>query len=83
METQHVDKMSDLLKIDDFNSFKYIRDFPSETIDGSVIDTINNLNEKTQLEPFIRNSIYDLNDTPHGPMEITDILTTKIEYKGT
>ena len=75
--------MSKLLKIEDFNSFKYIKDFPTESINESVIDTIINLNEKTQIEPFIRNSIYDLNDTPHGPMEITDILTTKIEYNGT
>jgi len=71
--------MPHLLTIDDFDSFKYIRDFPAESINDSVLTTVVNLNEKTQLEPFIRNSIYDLNDTPHGPMEIVDILTTKVK----
>lgn len=74
--------MSHLLTIDDFDSFKYIRDFPVESINGLVLNTVSNLNEKTQLEPFIRNSIHDLNDTPHGPTEIADILTTKVKCQG-
>jgi len=60
--------MADLLNIDDFDSFRYIRDFPNDTINEQVLETISTLNEKTQLEPFIRSSIFDLNDTPHGPM---------------
>ena len=74
--------MPKLLTIDDFDSFKFIKDFPIESINDLVLTSIANLNEKTQLEPFIRNSIYDLNDTPHGPMEIVDILTTKVKCQG-
>lgn len=71
--------MSDCLTIDDFESFKYIRDVPIDSINDHVLQTVINLNEKTQLEPFVRSSIFDINDTPHGPMEIVDILTTKVK----
>jgi superfamily II DNA or RNA helicase len=67
--------------IDDFDSFKYIKDFPVEGINDAVLKTVVNLNEKTQLEPFLRGCIFDVNDTPHGPMEIVDILTTKIKCR--
>src|SRR5471030_2767785 len=73
--------MPNCLTIDDFDSFKYVRDISTESINDAVLTTITNLNEKTQLEPFIRGSIFDLNDTPHGPMEIVDILTTKVNCK--
>jgi len=73
--------MTQLIDIDNINSFKSIKDFTLDSINEDVIKTIKNLNEKTQLEPFIRSCIYDLNDTPHGPTEIVDILTTKITYK--
>jgi len=72
--------MPELIDINQFDSFKKIKDITEDSILEPVIETIKQLNEKTQLEPFIRSSIYDLNDTPHGPAEIVDILTTKISY---
>lgn len=70
-----------ILTIDDFDSFKNIKDYPADQVTEEVLDTIRNLNEKTQFEPFIRGCIFDVNDTPHGPMEIVDILTTKIKCR--
>lgn len=67
-----------LIKIDQIESFSKIKSIASKDVSDAVISTVRNLNEKTQIEPFIRSSIYDINDTPHGPMEITDILTTKV-----
>ena len=49
--------MSKCLIIDDFDSFRYIKNTPLESINDSVLKTIAVLNEKTQLEPFIRNSM--------------------------
>ncbi len=72
--------MSSLIDIDSFNSFQRIKNVALKDIRKPVLATIRKLNEKTQLEPFVRACIYDLNDTPHGPVEIVDILTTKITY---
>jgi hypothetical protein len=41
-----------------------------------------NLDEKEELEPFIREILYDPNETPHGPTEIADILTTHVHVRG-
>jgi superfamily II DNA or RNA helicase len=72
--------MSKLIKLENFTSFKFVKDFPLDEVNDSVLESVRQLNEKTELEPFIRSSIFDLNDTPHGPAEIVDILTTKISY---
>lgn len=70
--------MSRLINIDDIQSFTKIKSVKRGEISEDVINSVKELNEKTQIEPFIRSSIYDYNDTPHGPMEIVDILTTRL-----
>ena len=71
--------MATNLSIDDFDSFRYIKDVEEESINRAVIKTIKNLDEKSQLEPYLRSTIFDINETPHGPTEIADILTTKLK----
>ncbi len=73
--------MTKLLSIDNIDSFIKVRDIKEDEVNPSVIKSVQALNEKTELEPFIRQCIYDFNDTPHGPTEITDILTVKTKVK--
>jgi len=61
--------MSRLLKIEDFESFEQVKSFGSEDVNIAVLKTVSALDERLQIEPFIRASIYDFNDTPHGPAE--------------
>jgi hypothetical protein len=50
---------------------------PSEAIKG-----VRNLDERTELEPFIREILCDRNATPHCPTEIADILTAQVHVDG-
>jgi len=72
--------MSLNLTIDDFDSFRFIKNVEVDSINSEVLKTVSRLDEKTQIEPYIRSSIFDINDTPHGPTEITDILTTRLRF---
>jgi len=40
------------------------------------------LDEKSEIERFVREIIYDPNETPHGPAEIADILTSHVHVRG-
>lgn len=71
--------MATNLSIDDFDSFRFIKDVDEESIIPAVIKTVKNLDEKSQIEPYLRSTIFDINETPHGPTEIVDILTTKLK----
>lgn len=70
--------MALLLKIEDFDNFKKILDFPSDCISKELQEAVRNLDEREELEPFIRSILFDSSDTPHGPAEIVDILTHKV-----
>lgn len=70
--------MARLLKIDEFDSFSKVKSVhPSDIIDDILV-TVRGLNERTELEPFIRACIFDVNDTPHGPVESVDIFTHRV-----
>ncbi len=74
--------MASLIKIDDFDNFKQVSGFPPVTITKELLDTVRKLDERKELEPFIRSILFDSSDTPHGPAEIVDILTHKVSVKG-
>lgn len=67
-----------LIKIDDFDNFKEVRSFPPENVRPELIVAVRKLDEREELEPFIRSIICDSNDTPHGPAEIADILSHRV-----
>jgi superfamily II DNA or RNA helicase len=67
-----------LIRLEDFDNFKDTRDYPAEDILPAVLDQIRGLDEREELEPYIRSILADTNDTPHGPAEIVDILTHKV-----
>ncbi|NPV62662.1 MAG: hypothetical protein HPY61_08545 [Methanotrichaceae archaeon] len=73
--------MAKLIKIHEIDEFSGIRGIPDSAITQEIISNIRGLDEKSELEPFIRNIIYDPNNTPHGPTEIADIITTHVHVR--
>lgn len=71
-----------LLRIEDFDNFEDVKDFSPQIISKPVIATVRDLDEREELEPFIRSILTDASDTPHGPVEIVDILTHKLSAQG-
>lgn len=70
--------MAQLVTVDQIDNFKDIRDFPFESINPKVINKVHILDEREELEPFLRAILTDTNETPHGPAEIVDVLTHKL-----
>lgn len=62
-----------LIAIEDFDNFKEIRGFPPGTISNELQEAVRNLDEREELEPFIRSILFDSSDTPHGPVEMVAV----------
>jgi len=74
--------MGRLIKIHDIDEFSDVKTIPPASISNQILSHVKNLDEKEELEPFIREILYDPNETPHGPTEIADILTTHVHVRG-
>lgn len=74
--------MPKLITIESFDSFSKIKDIMAREITPDIMETVRNLDEKTEIEVYIRSSIFDINRTPHGPVELVDIFTHKCTVKG-
>jgi superfamily II DNA or RNA helicase len=68
-----------LLKlIDDFDSLCEVRNIPPGLISEPLLKAVRGLDEREELEPYLRLILHDPNETPHGPAEIADIFTHKL-----
>ncbi|HEC76396.1 MAG TPA: hypothetical protein ENI33_03950 [Thermoplasmatales archaeon] len=74
--------MGRLIKIQDIDEFSEIKTIPYAAINTEILTNIRNLDEKSEMERFLREILYDPNETPHGPMEIADILTSHVHVRG-
>jgi hypothetical protein len=74
--------MGRLVRLHDIDQFSRILHTPDTSVSPLILDNVRQLNEKTELEPAIRDILYDPGQTPHGPTEIADILTTKVVIRG-
>src|SRR4051812_36007451 len=74
--------MATLIRLDDITSFAEVKAFPSSSINKEVVAAVQKLDEREELEPFLRAILTDVGDTPHGPAEIVDILTHKLTVEG-
>ena len=74
--------MTRLIKMHEIEEFYEVKTIPDSAVTSQIISNIRRLDEKSELEPFIRNIIYDPNSTPHGPTEIADIITTHVHING-
>ncbi len=70
-----------LKRIDDFDSFSAVRSISEGSISEQVIAAVRGLDEKTELELYLRIILHDPNETPHGPAEIADIFTHKLSIQ--
>ena len=74
--------MGRLIKINDLDQFREVVHVAEDEITRDVRDSVQQLDERRTLEPMLREVLYDPTETPHGPTEIADILTTKIRVRG-
>lgn len=74
--------MGRLIRIHEIDEFSEIKTIPDAAINQTILSNIRNLDEKSEMERFIREILYDPNKTPHGPTEIADILTTRVHVRG-
>jgi superfamily II DNA or RNA helicase len=70
-----------LKRIDDYDSFIAVRDVRPDSITETLIKAVRELDEKEELEPYLRLILHDPNETPHGPAEIADIFTHKLSIQ--
>lgn len=70
------------IRIDEIEEFEAVRKIPQAYINETILVGVRQLNEKKDIEPFLREILSDPNDTPHNSAEIVDILTTHITYNG-
>ena len=71
-----------MIKIDEIEEFSEITLVPDAAITDEIINNVRNLDEEDQFEPFIREIIQDPNITPHGPTEISDIISYRVKMQG-
>lgn len=74
--------MARLIEIKEIDEFSNIVGVPNSAINETVLTNIKKLDEKTELEQSVREILFDPNETPHGPTEIADILTTHVHVRG-
>jgi hypothetical protein len=74
--------MGCLIKIQDIDEFSEVKAILDAAINKEILSNIRNLDEKSEMERFLREMLYDPNVTSHGPTEIADILTSHMQVRG-
>lgn len=71
-----------LIPLEDIDSFIRVRDIAQSQITGAHLLAVRALDEREELEPRLRQVLFDANETPHGPAELVDIFTHKLTMSG-
>ena len=74
--------MARLLRISEIHEFAQVGRIPEVAVTDDILSNVAVLNEKTQLEPWIQNIVRSHDQTPHGPTEIADIISTRVTVGG-
>ena len=74
--------MSRLLRISEIHEFAEVGRIPDTAVTDEILTNVALLNEKTQLEPWVQEILRSHDQTPHGPTEIADILSTRVTVGG-
>ena len=74
--------MSRLIRMHDVDQFKEVIRVPEAAVNSDVLVGIRRLNERQELEPALQEILSDPNETPHGPTEIADVLTSRVIVRG-
>jgi hypothetical protein len=71
-----------MLTVDDISEFSKVRGLSRSAISDTALDGIRDLDERTEIEPWLREILRDPTQTPHNSAEIADILTSAVSYHG-
>jgi hypothetical protein len=69
-------------RLENIEEFEIATRVPRSAITGAVLKGVRQLNETSEIEPFLREIIADMTTTPHTSTEIADILTTHLTCAG-
>ena len=69
------------IPLENYDQFIILKDFSREEITEELKSVARDFRESEDLEETILNAITDPNRTPHGPVEIADILTHQLSYR--
>jgi hypothetical protein len=77
-------RMPRSLDLKDIEEFEQVKHIPRKAMidEPDILTGVHNLHEEKEIEPFLRDILTDLTETPHGPTEIADILTHHVHYDG-
>ena len=67
--------MPRLIRLTDIQQFNVAGRVPEAAITQDILRNVRSLDERTQVEPWLRQILHDPNVTAHGPCELADILT--------
>jgi len=71
-----------LVPLEDIDSFVRVRDVAQSQIRAAHLEAVKGLDEREDLEPRLRQILFDANETAHGPAELVDIFTHKLTMTG-
>ena len=71
------------LRLTDVYQFSEAGRIPEAAISSEIMANVASLNEPNQVEPWLREILHSSDETHHGPTEIADILTAKLNIGGT
>jgi len=71
-----------LIRLQDVDQFFDVVRVPESAVTQELLTGLRDLDERRELEPLLREILWDPNETPHGPTEIADILTSKVCVRG-
>ena len=64
-----------LIELHDIDEFSEVVTIPSSDVNDTILSNVRDLDEKSEIEQFVREILYDPDETPHCSTEIADILT--------
>ncbi|MDZ7840822.1 MAG: hypothetical protein U5R46_08380 [Gammaproteobacteria bacterium] len=74
--------MGKLLRAHAVDQFSKILRVPDSAISPEILTSVRQLDERRELEPALQQILFDPNETPHGPTEIADIITSRVIAQG-
>ena len=67
--------------IDRYEQFNGLRDFGREQVTDQLIAAVRGFREAEDMEELLLQALSDPNRTPHGPVEIVDIMTLQLAQR--
>ena len=74
--------MAQLIRVQSIDQFEKILRVPESVISQEILSAVRKLDERRELEPALQQILFDPNETPHGPTEIADIVTSRVILNG-